>query len=178
MFEQIVVRRARTGEGRDLLLLGDSSHAMPQLEAYQGQAQAVYLDPPFMTGERFSRRRRFGVKGWRTGTPAPVYPGFDDRCADRAAWMAMVRGMLENARLLLKDDGMLLLHLDWHAVHLGRLLCEEVFGEDMFVNEVIWSYETGGRSKRSFSRKHDTILLFSKGRDYRFELSRVPLSRT
>lgn len=57
------------------------------------------------------------------------------------------------------------------------LLCDEIFGEDMFLNEIVWSYESGGRAKKYFSRKHDTILLYARSKDYHFDLRRVPLVR-
>ena len=124
MFVQTPVRRAVSGSGDDLLLLADSTVDQPVFRQMAGSVQAVYLDPPFMTGDVYDRRRRFGTQGWRTGSPSPVYPGYDDRHPSRDAYLSMLRGLLTNARLLLKDDGLLMLHLDWHAGHLGRLLCE------------------------------------------------------
>ena len=86
--------------------------------------------------------------------------------------------MIQNAHDLLTSTGVFYLHLDWHAVALGRLLCDEIFGEERFLNEIIWSYESGGRAKKFFSRKHDNILMYAKNKDYRFDISTVPLERT
>ena len=71
MFEPIDISREVLGEGENLLLCGDGTAALRELT---GQAQCVYIDPPFMTGDSFARKRRFGQKGWRTGSPAPSYP--------------------------------------------------------------------------------------------------------
>lgn len=179
MFESVHVSREITGQGRNLLLCGDGSAPLSGLLAnYASQAQCVYIDPPFMTGDSFTRRRRFGQAGWKTGRPAPEYPAYADRHGTRDAYLAFLRGLIENAHRLLDRTGILALHLDWRTSAYGRLLCDEIFGEELFLNEIIWSYESGGRAKKYFSRKHDTILLFARTKDYRFDLTRVPLERT
>lgn len=89
----------------------------------------------------------------------------------------MLTGLLRNAHRLLSSTGVMYLHLDWRANALARLVCDEVFGEKQFLNEIIWAYESGGRAKRYFSRKHDTILLYARSRRYRFDVTRVPLRR-
>ena len=178
MFEQVKVHREVTGAGESLLLCGDGSAALEELKQYKGKVQCVYLDPPFMTGGKFTRRRRFGAKGWRTGSPAPVYPAYEDKFRSRDAYLAMLRGLVEQAHRLLKSTGVLCLHLDWRMAAYARLICDEVFGERRFVNEIIWSYESGGRAQKHFSRKHDVILLYARSAKYCFDITRVPLPRT
>lgn len=178
MFEQIDLPFERCGDGRDMLLCADASKPLTALEPFMGKVQCVYMDPPFMTGGNFTRRRRFGAAGWRSGRPAPEYPAYEDAFASRADYLAVLRGLIEQAHALLQDTGVLCLHLDWRASAYARVICDEVFGEDMFLNEIIWSYESGGRARRYFSRKHDTILLYAKTKKYRFDLYRVPLPRT
>lgn len=63
---------------------------------------------------------------------------------------------------MLADKGSLYVHLDWRTVHHVRVLLDSIFGADNFLNEIIWSYRTGGRSTRWFARKHDTILLYAR----------------
>ena len=65
-------------------------------------------------------------------------------------------------RRVLSDKGSLYVHLDWRTVHHVRVLLDSIFGADNFLNEIIWSYRTGGRSTRWFARKHDTILLYAR----------------
>lgn len=179
MFEAVNVSREVIGQGRNLLLCGDGSAPLSgKLAEYAAQAQCVYIDPPFMTGDSFTRRRRFGQAGWKTGRPAPEYPAFADQFDGRDAYLSLLRGLIENAHQLLSRTGVLALHLDWHTSAYGRLICDEVFGEEFFLNEIIWAYESGGRAKKYFSRKHDTILLYARTKDYRFDLHRVPLERT
>jgi hypothetical protein len=69
---------------------------------------------------------------------------------------------------LLSDEGCFWVHLDWHVVHYVKILLDEIFGEDNFVNEIIWNYKSGGTGKRNFSRKHDTLLFYSKSKKYYF----------
>lgn len=179
MFEQVTVTREIMGQGRNLLLCADGSAPLSgTLARYAAQAQCVYIDPPFMTGDSFTRRRRFGQSGWKKGTPAPEYPAYADQFITRSSYLAFLRGLIENAHSLLSSTGVLALHLDWRTSAYGRILCDEVFGEELFLNEIIWSYESGGRAKKYFSRKHDTILLYARTKDYRFDLRRVPLERT
>ena len=174
MFEPIDISREVLGNGENLLLCGDGTAALRDLA---GQAQCVYIDPPFMTGDSFARKRRFGQKGWRTGSPAPAYPAYEDRFASREVYLTFLRALVENARSLLANTGVMYLHLDWRAAAYARVLCDEVFGEDRFLNEIIWAYESGGRARRHFSRKHDVILLYAKEKKYRFDLTRTPLER-
>ncbi|MBP3637877.1 MAG: methyltransferase domain-containing protein [Clostridia bacterium] len=178
MFEPVSITREIIGNGASLLLQGDGTGVLPpEVAAFEGKVQCVYVDPPFMTGGTFTRRRRFGQKGWKTGSPAPEYPAYDDRFASRQDYMAFLRGLLTNAHRLLSATGVMCLHLDWRASAYARVLCDEIFGEDRFLNEVIWAYESGGRAKRHFSRKHDVILIYAKSRKYRFDLTQVPLER-
>ena len=75
MFEAVSVSREITGQGTNMLLCADGSAPLSGVLAnYAAQAQCVYIDPPFMTGDSFTRRRRFGQSGWKTGRPAPQYP--------------------------------------------------------------------------------------------------------
>ena len=177
MFEQVNILRETSGRGRSLLMCLDAAADAPELRAYDGQVQCVYIDPPFMTGERFVRRRRFGAPGWRTGRPAPEYPAYDDRFESRQDYLTMLEALIRQAHRLLKDTGVFCLHLDWRVSAYARVLCDEIFGEEMFLNEVIWAYESGGRARRYFSRKHDVILLYGRTKKYRFDLRKVPLDR-
>ena len=164
------------GKGdRGTLLLGRGDD-QTLLAPWKGQAQLVYADPPFQTGNAFSRRQPLGEEGWRTGKPFLTLAGYDDKWS-REAYTAFLRGLAESAKALLTDTGVFYLHLDWRSSALGRLACDEVFGERAFMNEIIWAYESGGRSQTHFSRKHDSILMYAAGRKARFDLQRVPIGR-
>ena len=78
---------------------------------------------------------------------------------------------------MLSEDGSLFLHLDWRETHYVKVWTDEIFGRDNFQNEIIWSYDYGGRSKSKWSAKHDTILWYSKSEIYTFNydvIDRIP----
>jgi len=117
-----------------------------------------YLDPPFGTGRRQVARRG----------------SYEDPTSDAASHLAMLAPWIREIHRVLRPHGSVLLHGDWRHAHRQRLLLEEVFGADGFVNGLVWSYGLGGSSPRRFARKHDDILFFAKGPSYFFEAPRVP----
>jgi DNA modification methylase len=126
---------------------GDALKVAPTLPA--GSIDLVYLDPPFFSGR--VRKHRIG-------------PAYDDRWpGGLAAYLAFLRSLLESAKPLLAPNGLIALHLDWRAAHWGRVELERLFCASAFVNEIIWSYRTGGTSKRWLGRKHDSIHVFANG---------------
>ena len=178
MYEQVAVERAVYGAGQNLLICGSVQRLPREVREWKERVQFVYLDPPFMTGEKFTRKRPYGEAGWRKGSPSLTVKGYEDRFADEKAYLRFLRRMIAVSRELLKEEGVFCLHLDWRMSAQGRILCDRIFGKDRFLNEIIWAYESGGRSKRCFSRKHDTVLMFAKGEKYHFDLTRVPLARS
>ena len=177
MIEQVKAEREVFGNGENLLVCGSVMKLPEEIRALAGKVQCVYVDPPFMTGEKFMRRRPYGEKGWKTGTPAPRYPAYEDRYTNEKQYLRLLRRVISVSRTLLNDTGVFYLHLDWRMAAPARLMCDREFGKTRFLNEIIWSYESGGRAKKYFSRKHDVILLYAKTKDYFFDLTRVPLSR-
>ena len=169
------ISREIVGKPEHLLLQADAAAHPAGLEGLAGQAACVYLDPPFMTGSTFRRTRPYGAAGWTKGTPRVEVQGFRDRFASAEAYSGFLRALAEEARMLLRPDGVFYLHLDWHGAALGRLVCDEVFGSRNLLNEIIWTYQSGGRSDRHYSRKHDVILFYAMGPGYRFDITRVPL---
>ncbi len=173
-----VEREEQTGKGPGgEMRIGDVRALLPGLiEQYAGQVQVVYIDPPFRTGQTFSMRARVGEKEWKSGAGTLVQNIYsDDLPFD--AYMSLMRDVLTGARELLSESGVIYVHVDYHMHAYLRLLMDEIFGESNFLNEIIWSYQTGGRARRFFSRKHDVILFYRKGRKYYFNLEGVPVSR-
>ena len=121
----------------------------------QGKVALLYLDPPFFSGRKRSNRGK--------------RPAYDDRWpGGLAEYLRFLRSLLEAGHPLLTPDGVIALHLDWRATHHGRLELERLLGPGGFVNEIIWSYRTGGGSKRMLARKHDSIHVFAAGKNYTF----------
>ena len=157
---------------------GDVLELLPELtDRFGEKAQMVYLDPPFGTGGRFSCRVRVGEKDWETSKPSLTDIAYNDNLP-RNEYLAMMRQVLEGAKALLNDTGTIFLHIDYRmSAHL-RLLMDQVFGEKNFLNEIIWTYQTGGRAKNYFSRKHDVILFYRKNHQYYFDINGAAMERT
>jgi site-specific DNA-methyltransferase (adenine-specific) len=178
--ERVLVERELTqGEApRGEFYAGDVQTLAPALlEKYAGKAQLIYLDPPFLTGETFVMRTRVGEKDWKKGTGSLVQTAYRDDLSPESHY-ALIRSALETARALLSESGVLFLHVDSRTSARARLIADEIFGEANFLNEIIWAYQTGGRARRYFSRKHDNIFFYRKGRRYFFNISAVPIERS
>ena len=154
--------------GSLLLRMDVRKAAARLLPEYAESVQAVYLDPPFNTGKRFGMRARAGEKT----ISATAY---EDRHESREAYLSMMSEALTLAKALLRENGTIFLHCDGRMNAYLRLLMDTVFGEENFLNEIIWSYQSGGRSLRHFPRKHDSILLYARSPQYAFNLKAVPI---
>ena len=132
----------------------------------------IYLDPPFNTGSRRSVTRlrvardesaaRVGFGGRRYAVTRGEKRSFGDAFDDYAAWL---EPRLREAHRLLRGDGTLYLHLDYREVHYAKVLLDGIFGRPNFLNEVIWAYDYGGRSRTRWPPKHDNILVYVKDRE-------------
>ena len=147
------------------LISGDNLEVLNKLIAIKGEssdgASLIYIDPPFYSGmDRSAVVREVDY--------AEAKHAYKDNWDNLGEYLEMMVLRLLLMKDVLADDGLIFVHVDWHAVHYIRLLMDEVFGEDRFVNEIIWTYKSGGSSKRRFARKHDNILVYSKSKDYRF----------
>ena len=158
------------------ILQGDSSQL--DLSRYWGRVSCVYLDPPYMTGTRHPMTQRVGEEGWSGGKRQIELDAYSDIWPSREAYLDMLRGMIRQAQQLLSDDGALFVHVDTRVDAHVRLLLDELMGEKNFVNEIIWAYQSGGRSKNHFSRKHDILFFYRKSSALRFDITRVPLPRS
>lgn len=145
------------------LILGDNLDVMASLPG--GCIDLIYIDPPFGTGVR----RRGGARN-----PTSSFP---DVPGDPATFVEWLRPCLRECHRLLDARGSLFVHLDYRTVHYIKVLLDEIFGLRRFVNEIIWCYSVGGKSKRRFARKHDTILWYARTDDYVFAPAAVAVPR-
>ena len=149
-------------------------------------AELVYIDPPFNTGRRQERQRirairdeekgdRIGFSGRRYRTVALKKSGYSDAFDD---FQAFIRPRLEEAHRLLTPGGSFFLHIDFREVHYCKVALDEIFGRKCFMNEIIWAYDYGGRTKKKWSPKHDSILWYVKDpKNYTFDfeaMDRIP----
>lgn len=104
-----------------------------------------------------------------------VDAGYADDFGTAGAFVAWLKPRVEVMARAMKDTGLMCLHVDWRTSHRVRVMLDEVFGEDRFVNHVVWSYGLGGSSGRRFARKHDDLLLYCRDPErYWFDPPRVP----
>ena len=163
-------------EDGGILLLGDALEA--DLDEFEGQAQCVYLDPPGISGDAFTCRMRVGEEGWQSGKRYAELPAYADFSPHQGQeYEAFLRKLLRRARTLMNESGSVFLHAGQDAAARARLIMDEVFGSENFRNEIIWRYQTGGRSKRYFSRKHDNIFFYAKSDAHYFDISQVPVRK-
>jgi site-specific DNA-methyltransferase (adenine-specific) len=154
----------------DLILLGDNLELLPRFA--DGAFTLIYLDPPFNTGQERSAQPlravadpdgdRTGFGGRRYRTELLERSSYRDRFDD---YLGFLEPRLRHAHRLLAGDGTLYLHLDYREAHYVKLLCDEVFGRECFLNEIVWAYDYGGKPKRRWPAKHDTILVYVRDPD-------------
>jgi site-specific DNA-methyltransferase (adenine-specific) len=164
---------------RDLVIHADNADVLPALPS--GFFRMIYLDPPFNTGRRQNRQGmrtvrdadgdRIGFAGRSYRTIKTTLAGYDDAFAD---YWTFLEPRLEQAWRLLADDGTLYLHLDYREVHYAKVLLDALFGRECFLNEIIWAYDYGARTKRRWPAKHDNILVYVKDPErYHFDSATV-----
>lgn len=155
------------------LILGDNLPVMAALlPEYEGQIDLIYADPPFFTNRKYNARIGRGEDS-RKPDEWQLAEGYRDHWHDLDAYLDFLYQRLALMYRLLSPNGTLYLHLDWHADSYARLLLDELFGPENLLNEVIWAYHGPSPIRRAFNRKHDTILVYVKGRDYTFNADAV-----
>jgi site-specific DNA-methyltransferase (adenine-specific) len=153
--------------GADRVIQGDNLDVIRELP--DGAFTLVYLDPPFNTGRSQARQSTTSVRsasGTIKGFKGQLYErirgdlmSYDDQFDD---YWSFLEPRIAEAWRLLADDGTLYLHLDYREAHYAKVLLDALFGRECFLNEIIWAYDYGGKSKSRWPAKHDTILVYVK----------------
>ena len=152
---------------QDAIHLADNMQVLPTLA--DDAFQLIYMDPPFNTGKSQARRtvqatadpdgERRGFQGRRYRTRLLRESSYRDAFED---YLAFLEPRLREAHRLLARTGTLYFHIDYREAHYCKLLLDEIFGRACFLNEIVWAYDYGARSKRRWPAKHDTILVYVK----------------
>lgn len=165
--------------GPNVVALGDN---LPLIRRLPDESfQMIYIDPPFNTGRTQSRQvlrttrsdmgDRIGFKGLRYESVRERVTSYDDSFDD---YWSFLEPRLEEGWRLLNDTGTLYLHLDYREVHYAKVLLDALFGPECFLNEIIWAYDYGARSKSKWPAKHDNILVYVKNpKNYYFDSESV-----
>ena len=151
-----------------------------------GAVDLVYVDPPFNTGRRQARpplrtvrddagdRTGFGGRRYRTVASGPTR-AFNDAFDD---YLGFLEPRVREAHRVLRPTGSFCLHLDYSEVHYAKVMVDRVFGREAFINEIVWAYDYGARSKSRWPAKQDDILFYARDPARYFfdtrEVDRIP----
>jgi len=161
--------------------LADNLEVLPRMPAES--VPLIYIDPPFNTGKTQERTQiktarddsgdRTGFKARRYRTERIATRAYEDKFGD---YLGFLEPRLVEAHRILARNGSLYFHIDYREVHYCKILLDEIFGRECFLNEIIWAYDYGGRTKKKWPPKHDNILLYVKDpEDYVFNADAVEL---
>jgi site-specific DNA-methyltransferase (adenine-specific) len=168
---------------KNKIYFGDNLEVLGLLE--DESIDLIYIDPPFNTGKKQARTQirvsldengdRVGFGGNRYQTTVIRERAYRDYFDD---YLSFLEPRLVEAYKVLKPTGSLYFHIDYREVHYCKILLDEIFGRDSFINEIIWAYDFGGRSKKRWPAKHDNILFYAKNPNKyifnRDEVDRIP----
>ena len=149
------------------VVFGDNLRVLQALASES--VDLIYIDPPFNTGKTQSRSElrtvqsasgdRTGFKGKRYATEVIGSRAFADTFDD---YLAFLEPRLAEAHRILKRTGSLYFHIDYREAHYCKILLDTIFGRDAFLNEIIWAYDYGARTKKKWPAKHDNIFFYAK----------------
>ncbi len=149
------------------IYFGDNLPILQSLPARS--VELIYIDPPFNTGRVQARtqiKTERSPNGDRTGFAGRRYETLKIGSKAYADWfddyLAFLEPRLVEARRLLQPDGSLYFHIDYREVHYCKILLDQIFGRDSFLNEIIWAYDYGARTRRKWPPKHDNILWYAR----------------
>ncbi|MBU5437371.1 site-specific DNA-methyltransferase [Tissierella sp. MSJ-40] len=155
-------------DSSNILYKGDNLQVLESLikEGYKEKIDLIYIDPPFLSKANYKGRIEV-----LNGDKKEIieYFAYKDTWEEGLLdYLEMICVRLYLMKELLSKSGTIYIHLDYRTVHYVKIMMDYIFGEDKFLNEIIWSYKSGGVSKKHYSRKHDTILVYTKTKDYIF----------
>jgi len=166
----------------NLIFHGDNKEILSTLlvNGFRGKIDLIYIDPPFDSGADYVRKVELrGVKNKLEGESQSLLE--QTQYTDiwkNDTYLQFMYERLILLRELLSEEGSIYLHCDWHKSHHLRFLLDEIFGEENFVNEIVWHYSSGGVGYDSFARKHDTILFYSKSKSKVLNLKDIKIPRS
>lgn len=174
-YETELVEEIGDTDTKNIVIRGECISACAYLKDQGISVDLVYIDPPFASGAVYAKKvyirsnPKLAEKIAKAEQELPVedLKVFEEKMygdiwqkEDYLNWMYE---NLQAIKSIMSEDASIYVHLDWHVGHYVKILMDEVFGEDNFINEIIWSYRSGGASKKgSVARKHDSIYFFKK----------------
>jgi len=159
-------------EWKNKLIWGDNLDVLYYLlQNFEQKVDLVYIDPPFFSGSNY----HLSIQEVNNDKQYDAVAYRDKWENNLDSYLQMLYERLNLLHLLLSPTGLIFVHLDWHSAHYIRLLLDEIFGSDHFINNIVWYYYNKySASKTNLPRAHDDILVYSKGDTYTFNEIRIP----
>jgi len=163
---------------KNLLIQGDCLSACAYLKSKDIKVDLVYIDPPFASGANYAKKiylrngSKINIENDENSIGEEIMYSDIWQKEDYLNWLYE---RLLAIKEIMDEEASIYLHLDWHIGHYAKILMDEVFGEENFINELIWHHDFGGRPKNFLPRKHDTILFYSKSEKWTFNEDKLPL---
>lgn len=147
---------------------GDNLEFMEILiaEGYENSIDLIYIDPPYMSASNYHAKTVIESQGSKQTVSRLAFE--DTWNYDSENYLTHVYPRIKAMYKMLKDNGSIFVHLDFHISHYVKVLLDEIFTPEAFINEIVWCYSGGSGAGRNFQRKHDVILWYVKGPDYIF----------
>lgn len=153
------------------LLAGDPQTGLPSL---RGKVDLIYIDPPFDSKADYRTKVTLpGIDLQQKPTVVEQFAYADTWEEGTISYLKMIYPRLVLMKELLSERGSIYVHIDWHIGHYLKILLDDIFGKDSFINELVWCYTGPTNQKRNFPRKHDCVLLYSKTGNYIFNADNV-----
>jgi DNA (cytosine-5-)-methyltransferase domain protein len=169
----------------NLVLRGECLSACAYLKDKGVKVDLVYIDPPFASGADYAKKvyiRRNpkvaeAIKQAETEIDSEELRNFEEKMYgdvwDKERYLNWMYENLVAIKSVMSDTASIYVHLDWHIGHYVKILMDEIFGEDKFINEIVWCYTGPTNQKNNFPRKHDLIFLYDKSEQYVFNSDSV-----
>ncbi|MDP1715772.1 MAG: site-specific DNA-methyltransferase [Anaerolineales bacterium] len=175
--------KAHRDDFRNMLVWGDNKLVMASLlKDFKGKIDLIYIDPPFDVGADFTMNVPVGdnreeIAKDQSTLEMVAYRDMWGKGTD--SYLQMMAERLSVMKELLSETGSIYVHVDWRVNSYVRLILDDLFGVENFVNDIVWAYEDiGGRAVSYFKRKHDTLLFYQKSQPRTFNVERKGLSQS
>lgn len=153
------------------LLAGDEESGLPSM---RGKIDLIYIDPPFDSKADYRTKIKLPTGDLEQKPSVIEQSAYSDTWKDgTVSYLRMIYPRLALIRELLSEQGSVYIHLDWHTSHYVKVLADNIFGKDKFVNEVIWHYSGAGTPKGCWAKRHDNLLLYAKNKNIIFNADLV-----
>lgn len=168
LFVPEITERSQNPAPLNRCFQGDNLEVMQQLiaEGYENALDLIYIDPPYMSASNYHAKAVMESQGGKQTVSRLAFA--DTWNYDSKNYLTHIYPRLKVMYKLLKENGSIFVHLDWHISHYVKILLDEIFTPEAFINEIVWCYSGGSGAGRHFQRKHDVILWYVKGPDYIF----------